>query len=365
MGIQYEIDRDIRKAETLPAVFYRDRETFDLLKEKVFLKSWHFIGSEELIKNARSMHPFVLLDHFLTEPMLLTRDEEDQIHCLSNVCTHRANLLVHGDANKVRKITCMYHGRRFKLNGAFEHMPEFKEAEEFPRPCEDLYKFPLKKWGPFLFAGLNPGFEIDPVLKTMEQRVGFLPLDQFKYDPSRSKDFLVQAHWALYCDNYLEGFHIPFVHESLNEALDYGQYTTLLYPHCNLQIGYADQGTEVFDLPEGHPDFGKNIGAYYYWVFPNMMFNFYPWGLSVNVVKPLGPSRTKVSFMSYVLHPDKLDQGAGAELEKVEREDEFVVENVQKGMHSAFYHRGRFSPKMEQGVHHFQRLLCTFLNKDK
>jgi len=82
-------------------------------------------------------------------------------------------------------------------------------------------------------------------------------------------------------------------------------------------------------------------------------------------VKPLGPSRTKVSFMSYVLHPDKLDQGAGAELEKVEREDEFVVENVQKGMHSAFYHRGRFSPKMEQGVHHFQRLLCRFLNKDE
>ena len=29
-------------------------------------------------------------------------------------------------------------------------------------------------------------------------------------------------------------------------------------------------------LPEGHFDYGKNVAAYYYWVFPNMMFNFYP-----------------------------------------------------------------------------------------
>ncbi len=52
----------------------------------------------------------------------------------------------------------------------------------------------------------------------------------------------------------------------------------------------------VFDLPEGHVDYGKNVAAYYYWVFPNMMFNFYPWGLSINIVKPIDLNRTKVSF---------------------------------------------------------------------
>ena len=80
---------------------------------------------------------------------------------------------------------------------------------------------------------------------------------------------------------------------------------------------------KLFDLPEGHIDYGKKVAAYYYWVFPNMMFNFYPWGLSINVVRPISINRTKVSFLSYVYDPSKLDKGAGSALEKVEREDEF------------------------------------------
>ena len=50
-------------------------------------------------------------------------------------------------------------------------------------------------------------------------------------------------------------------------------------------------------------------------------------------------------------------------LEKVEQEDEDIVENVQKGVRSSFYKAGRFSPTREQGVHHFHRLLAEFLNR--
>lgn len=361
MGNKFRIDKNINKAATLPASFYKDESVFNLLKEKVFLSSWQFAGDEKLVKIPGSVHPFILLDHYLTEPLLLTRNEQGEVQCLSNVCTHRANLVVLG-TGKTKKLTCTYHGRRFDLNGKFEYMPEFKEAENFPGACDHLYRFPLKKWGPLLFAGLNPSFDFQEVIDKMNERVGFLPPEDFSYDESLSKDYLVHAHWALYCDNYLEGFHVPFVHEGLNKVLDYGNYTTEIYDHCNLQIGYADEGTETFDLPKGHPDHGKNVAAYYYWVFPNMMFNFYPWGLSVNIVKPLDMNRTKVSFLSYVMDPSKLGKGAGHELEKVEREDEFVVENVQKGINSSFYRAGRFSPKREKGVHHFHRLLAQFLN---
>ena len=93
-----------------------------------------------------------------------------------------------------------------------------------------------------------------------------------------------------------------------------------------------------------------------------MMFNFYPWGLSLNIVKPHDINRTKVSFLSYVWDPKKMNKGAGNDLEKVEREDEFIVENVQKGVNSSFYKAGRFSPKREKGVHHFHRLIASYLN---
>ncbi|HNL38835.1 MAG TPA: SRPBCC family protein, partial [Saprospiraceae bacterium] len=86
-----------------------------------------------------------------------------------------------------------------------------------------------------------------------------------------------------------------------------------------------------------------------------------PWGLSVNIVRPLEPGLTRVSFRAYVWDRSKIGSGAGAELDLVEREDEAVVEQVQVGVRSRFYKHGRFSPKQEQGVHHFHRLLAEFL----
>jgi len=358
---KFKIDPDITKAETLPASFYRDPETFEAIKNKIFYTSWQWVGHKNLVDDEQQVYPFVLLDDFLTEPMVLTQDGDKNIHCLSNVCTHRGNLVVN-DTGKAKKLICGYHGRRFTLDGAFEYMPEFKDTVDFPRPCDNLHQFPLRQWGPFLFAGLNPSFDFQHVIDTMNERIGFLPLHEFTLDESRSKDYLINAHWALYCDNYLEGFHIPFVHEDLHAVLDYGDYDTVVYDYMNVQIGYADGTDDVFDLPEGHIDYGKKVAAYYYWVFPNMMFNFYPWGLSVNLVQPLEINRTKVSFLSYVYDESKLDLGAGAILDKVEMEDEEVVEGVQKGVRSHFYKAGRFSPTREKGVHHFHSLLAQFLN---
>ena len=91
----------------------------------------------------------------------------------------------------------------------------------------------------------------------MDARVGWLPLHEAVFDPSRSRDYLVKANWALYCDNYLEGFHIPYVHAALAGALDYGEYRTELFPWSNLQVGVASGGEDVFDLPPSSPDDGQ------------------------------------------------------------------------------------------------------------
>lgn len=360
MSPTFNIDPDIRKAETLPARFYRSTEVFNALKEKVFYQSWQCIGDTSMLGEPGSAYPFVLLEDYLDEPLVLTRDADGKAHCLSNVCTHRGNLVTL-QAGKARKLVCGYHGRRFGLDGRFEHMPEFEQTENFPAPCDHLHALPLQQWGPFLFAGLEPEVNLRRVLDRMEERIGFMPLDALVPDPQRTQVYTVGAHWALYCDNYLEGFHIPFVHKDLDAVLDYGNYETRVFDHCNVQIGYADGTEEVFNLPKGHPDSGKQVAAYYFWVFPNMMFNFYPWGVSVNWVHPLGPDRTRVTFKSYVWDAAKLDKGAGSGLNQVELEDEAVVEGVHKGLKSRFYRAGRFSPTREQGVHHFHRLLAEFL----
>jgi hypothetical protein len=89
--------------------------------------------------------------------------------------------------------------------------------------------------------------------------------------------------------------------------------------------------------------------------------NVYPWGISVNVVEPQAIDRTRVLFRTFVWDESKLGQGAGSGLDRVEAEDEAIVEAVARGVRSRLYGRGRYSPTRERGVHHFHRLLCEFL----
>jgi len=359
---RFSVDADIRKASTIESEFYTSEEVFHAAKEKIFAKSWQFIGDSDDVRISGQLSPYTILPGYLDEPVVLSRDKEDQLHCLSNVCTHRGNILVeHNCADN--QIRCRYHGRRFEMNGKFKSMPEFEGVANFPSEDDDLPKLPFAIWDRLLFAGIAPPATFDEVFGDMMTRMSFLNLNEFKAAPTHSRDYLVKCNWALYCENYLEGFHIPFVHAGLNAAIDYGTYTTELYRYSSLQFALSRGDEDIFRLPSSHPDYGKAVSAYYWWIFPNMMLNFYPWGLSLNIVKPMGTSLTKVSFLTYIYDASKMNVGAGAMLDKVEREDEAIVENVQKGVQSRLYSQGRYSPTRETGTHHFHRLLCEFINQ--
>jgi len=356
----FSVDSDITQAKTISTDFYLKEEFFQQSKENIFSNCWQFVGDTDQVKDQGWVTPVNLLEDFIDEPLVISKDKSEKLHCLSNVCTHRGNLIVEKPC-KLNDIRCKYHGRRFNLDGKFLSMPEFKEVKNFPTPSDDLHELPLHAWGKWLFTSLNQKLNADDFFKPMTDRVSWMPLQDFVFHPELSKDYLIDAHWALYCENYLEGFHIPFVHAGLNSVIDYGNYSIELFRYSNLQLGVAKEGELVFDLPSSSPDYSKRVAGYYFWVFPNMMFNFYPWGLSINIIRPLGVNKTKVSFLSYVLDESKLRQGAGADLHKVELEDEDVVQNVQKGIRSRFYTHGRYSVTREQGTHHFHRLIAEFM----
>jgi choline monooxygenase len=357
------VAEDISAAQTLPTWFYTDASVFEKTKALIFEKTWQFVGDTEGLRLAESLVPHTILPNFIDEPIVFSRTQTGAIHCLSNVCTHRGNILVDHACNS-NQLRCRYHGRRFRLNGQFFHQPEFEGVQNFPSEKDNLTHVPFGIWDDkLLFSSIKPTISLDDVLGDMKKRLSWLPLSNFKFDATRSRDYLVKAHWALYVENYLEGFHVPFVHGSLSAILDYGSYKTELNRYANLQLGIAKNGEDCFDLPPESPDYGQNVAAYYYWVFPNLMFNFYPWGLSVNVVKPMSTGMTKVSFLNYIWDETKLGAGAGADLDKVEREDEAIVENVQRGIRSRFYENGRYSAKREKGVHHFHRLVAEFMSE--
>lgn len=356
----FNVDPDISKAKTLSTDFYTDPKYFDEAKGKIFSRSWQFAGDGSYLREPGQCQPFTLLENYLDEPLVLTTDKENNIHCLSNVCTHRGTVLVN-ESCKVANLRCRYHGRIFGLDGLFRSMPEFKEVKNFPSPEDNLAQLPLYQWGDFLFTSLDQNCRPAPYFNDMIERLTWLPLSDFVFKPNLSKSYIVNAHWALYCENYLEGFHIPFVHAGLNAVIDFGDYTTEIFKYSNLQLGIAKDADDIFELPQNSSDYGKKVAAYYFWVFPNMMFNFYPWGLSVNLIQPLTIQQCKVSFLTYIWKEDKFNTGAGSDLNTVEMEDEEVVEAVQHGIRSRFYKHGRYSVTREQGTHHFHRIICEFM----
>ena len=114
----FEINPDIRHAETLPSEFYTDEKYFLESKEKIFARSWQLAGRAGETDNLK---PFTILENFLDEPVLFTKAGA-QLNCFSNVCTHRGKVLIE-ESCKANGIRCGYHGRRFDLQGKFLSMP--------------------------------------------------------------------------------------------------------------------------------------------------------------------------------------------------------------------------------------------------
>ncbi|MBI1824956.1 MAG: aromatic ring-hydroxylating dioxygenase subunit alpha [Planctomycetes bacterium] len=357
---RFEIDPDIAKASTPPNWVYTDRAVFEASRERIFAKSWQLVGDIEQVRVPGQVYPCTFLEGLLDEPLLLVRDRDDKLRCISNVCTHRG-MLVCEHPGVESSLRCRYHGRKFDLNGKFTYMPEFEGTANFPSPKDDLRQVSLAQWGPFVFASLDPETSFDEWFMPLPERLNWLPIKAARFDAARSRDYLVNCNWILYCENYLEGFHIPFVHAGLADGLDFGSYRTELFEHGNVQVGIARGGEPAIVPPPDSIDHGQQVAGYFFWLFPNLMFNVYPWGISVNIVRPVAVDRTRVSFLSYVWDGSKLDTGVGGQLDRVEREDESIVEAVQRGLHSHIYERGRYSPTREQGTHHLHRMLAQRL----
>jgi choline monooxygenase len=348
----YHVDPDIGRARTLDPAFYASDEAFAQTRERVFARTWQWLGDTREVEEPLALSPRTLLPGLLDEPLLLARDNDGTLRCLSNVCTHRGNLLVNAPC-RATDIRCGYHSRRFDLAGRMTFMPGFAGAQDFPSATDHLASVPFVELGDHAFVALSPEAPAGAFLGDMIARTAPLSPEAFVHDPSADRDYDVAAHWALYVENYLEGFHIPYVHPALASAIDTASYTTELFEYASLQQALARDGEATFA--------GSPVAAHYWFIFPNLMLNFYPWGLSVNVVEPQSPTRTRVRFRSYVGDTARRGAGAGGALDRVEEEDEAVVEAVQRGVRSRLYRGGRYSPVHERAVHHFHRLLCRFL----
>src|SRR5262245_1107918 len=223
----FTINPDVVRATTIDKRFYLDHDIWRLALERVFARSWQWIGNLSDVAAPLSLSPRELLPPSLDEPLLLARDAAGTLRCLSNVCTHRGKVIVEapGCADP-QGLRCGYHGRRFDLAGRAWFMPGFDGVADFPCEADHLRDVPFEQWCGHGFAAIHhPAAPLAEVFAEIDARLPWLDVQRWRRDPSRARTFDLDAHWALYVENYLEGLHIPLLHPGLARTLDLAGYS--------------------------------------------------------------------------------------------------------------------------------------------
>jgi choline monooxygenase len=280
------------------------------------------------------------------------RGTDGVLRAFYNVCRHRGGPLALKDGT-CEMLQCKYHGWTYQLDGMLRGVPHMNRTELFDKQDYGLMPVRLALWEGHVFVSLaeRPA-PLEQLVAGIRERVGGQGLAGLRF--ARRVDYEVRCNWKVYVDNFLEGYHVPYVHPELFKLYDFQQYRTEVFDWYSLQVGpLAGNGANVY---------AGGGEALYYQIYPNFMLNILPGRLQTNLVVPVASDRCRVVFRYFY---DEVDSPAARRLidddvayaDRVQAEDIEICERVQEGLASRAYDKGRFSVPFEGGVHHFQNLL--------
>jgi len=344
----------VTRSDTIPSSWYTDPAFHQVDRDAVFAQSWQNVGSADQVREAGQFIVGTVADN----PVIVVRGEEGELRAFYNVCKHRGGPLALCDG-QAKSLRCQYHGWTYLLDGSLRGVPKMDRSELFDKKDFGLVPIKVDLWEGQVFVHL--GADPRPVGETFKgivERIAPTNVGGLRF--ARRVDYEVGCNWKVYVDNFLEGYHVPFVHPELVSLFEYSQYRTEVFDRYNLQWTPLDANTPSPYSGNGAGDGGGQ--AFYYWVWPNFMLNILPGRLQTNVVEPLGPDRCRIVFRYFYRDIDSAEGKARLEADhaysdKVQAEDREICERVQAGLGSRAYDKGRFSPEMEAGVWHFQSLL--------
>lgn len=339
--------RPIELAETIPARWFT-APGFDLIdRQEVLARSWQYVGHESQVANPGDH----IVEEILGRPILLVRNQSKDILCFSNVCRHRGGpiALKPGSARMLR---CAYHAWTYDLDGRLLGAPRFDGVQNFEKNNCTLPRYRLESYQGFLFVNFSGDAPpLEKHLQGIKEKIEPISLLNMKFQ--RRVVYRVECNWKVYIDNYMEGYHIQQVHPKLAKILDVSGYTTAIEDHKVLQYG---------PLASDNNPYHTGGAAYYYQVFPNLMLNIMPGRVQINSILPLDADHCLTVFDLFLdeANPEKLKSRLKDDLEVsdlVQQEDIDICEQVQKGLKSGSYNKGRICVQEELGVWAFQNNL--------
>jgi choline monooxygenase len=351
----YQPDLPLERASTIPASWYTDPRILDLEIRTVFARSWQLAGRAEQLRDPGQ---FVSTELPGGEPIVLVRGADHVIRGFFNVCRHHAAAVVTSAEGTAQHLRCPYHGWTYSIEGALKGTPEFSGVCDFDRSANGLVPVDTAVWEKWAFARLDSdGEPLEGFLGAdLLRRMDALGLSDLHW--SERRRYTLDCNWKVFVDNYLDGgYHVPHLHKGLDSVLDYSHYT--IENGERFCVQESPMVSDGADARTGAVRTGDR--AYYVWIYPNFMINWYRGAMDTNLVIPRGLDRTEVIFDFYFA--DASEESRAHNLasidvsEQVQDEDVAICESVQRGLKSRAYEAGRLSVRREAGEHLFHRLL--------
>ncbi len=365
----------VETARGLPNAHYTSQTVYEEERDAVVFANWAGIGFGFDVPNPGDVMPV----DFMGMPMLIVRDNDGEVGVFQNTCRHRGMVLVEKKGNIRGTIRCPYHSWCYGLKGELRSTPHVGGPgqnlhDNIKRGELGLYPIRSHVYRDVVFVNVSGSadpFEVyaAPLLERMKDH------DKPVYHGGEGSGFSfdVACNWKLAAENYLESYHLPWIHPGLNS------YSRLEdHYHVPGAAPMAGQGTLVYQQTKGEagevfPDFGGlpekwDNGAEYPVLFPNVLFAYQRDHAFAMLLLPQGPQETIERTEIFYAFPegarpdlDDLKAQNAVQWKGVLEEDLFVVEGMQKGRHGVHFDGGKFSPVMDNPTHDFHRWVAERL----
>ena len=205
-------------------------------------------------------------------------------------------------------------------------------------------------------------------LGDLPQRLARFPLQDLKL--FNRKRFDIAANWKLVAENFMEYYHLPWVHPELTVVSGMSEHTRFQGPGK-----YTGMTTSPLSKNPTNP-LSANIppmrglsdteqqSAYWILIYPNIALFVMPNHLFTLLYQADGPRRT-IESGDMLISPEALGdphyKHQYDEIFKfwdlVNRQDIAAVERVQIGLQAKPYPGGRMCYRFEEPVHRFQNMV--------
>ena len=211
--------------------------------------------------------------------------------------------------------------------------------------------------------------ELEHELGDLTERLAGYRLGEYRLQ--RRVEYDIQADWKLIAENFMEYYHLPWVHPALVKVSPMDDHyrwqgTGKYVGFCTWPIAPNTEDGGWAGLPPVTFVEGQDAeAARFIWLFPNIAINVMANHVFLLLARPDGVGHT--AEVAYLLaHPDSVTGSADPEADidalmtfwdEVNKEDIGIVERVQDGLRNPAYEGGRMCYRFEESCHRFQNMV--------